>query len=426
MTLTKHRFLNFLLIFLMAGLTGCSLFTDRPQVPEEPSVTINDMEEVKETNFDEYGFSLDESLVQEGIVKRNQSLYLILRDLDVSPQKIYEINREAEGVFRDNRVRPGQRFLAYTRTDNEQAVRLILHENPLDYVVFDWEEGIEVKKGKKAIEKKVMEASGVIQSSLYETLLENGHTTLLANRLSEVFAWQIDFFRLYRGDRFKVIYEQLYVDGEPYAVGDILAAEFVNKGEAYDAFYYESPERTAYYDSEGNGVQKALLKTPFKFSHRISSGFSYNRFHPVHKTSRPHYGVDYAAPLGTPVLAVGDGTITRSRYSGAAGNMVKIRHNGTFSTAYLHLNGFAKGIREGTKVKQGQVIGYVGRTGTVTGVHLDYRIYKNDTPVNPLRVKLPASKSIADSEKEAFFMMVEEYRNQLDSIPLEEGVVTQR
>ena len=184
----------------------------------------------------------------------------------------------------------------------------------------------------------------------------------------------------------------------------------------FDAFFYETNDRAGYFDSAGKGVQKALLKAPFTYSQRVSSNFSHNRFHPVLKTRRPHYGVDYAAPLGTPVIAVGDGTITESRYRGANGNIVKIQHNSTYTTAYLHLNGFARGIKRGAKVKQGQVIGYVGRTGRVTGVHLDYRIYKNDQPVNPLTIDLPPSKAISNSEMKQFRLTVEKYKFQLSQI----------
>ncbi|HBX67721.1 MAG TPA: hypothetical protein DEG32_16805, partial [Balneolaceae bacterium] len=174
---------------------------------------------------------------------------------------------------------------------------------------FDWHKDIEVTSGKKEVTTQIAHADGIIKSSLYETLLDNNKSTLLGNRLSEIFAWQIDFFRLYPGDNFKVIYEEEFVDGKPFGIGLIVAAEFTNNGETFDAFYYETEDRAGYYDSEGNGVQKALLKAPFTYSQRVSSNFSHSRFHPVLKRRIPHYGVDYAAPLGTPVLAVGEGEV---------------------------------------------------------------------------------------------------------------------
>ena len=384
-----------------------------------PDLVISDhnMVEISEdVQLDSYGYDRLHSEVVEGRVKRNESLYLILEDLDVTPQTIYQINQKSKGVFQSKRLKPGQRYLAYLDKSSKSAKRLILHTNALDYVVFDWNEEVEVLTGQKEITTKITEASGVIESSLYETLYEQDQNILLGNRLSEIFAWQIDFFRLYPGDSFKVVFEEEYVDGQRFGLGRVLAAEFTNKGERFDAYYYETENRAGYYDSEGNGVQKALMKAPFKYSQRVSSNFSHSRYHPVLKTRRPHYGVDYAAPLGTPVLSVGDGEVIEAQYRGANGNIVKIRHNGTYTTAYLHLNGFAKGIKAGQRVKQGQVIGYVGRTGRVTGVHLDYRIYKNGQPVNPLKVKLPPSKAIEASEMEKFISHIDEFKDQLSKI----------
>lgn len=389
----------------------------RNEPPPEFKISAENMVEIKEdVQLDSYGFNTINVELEKGKVKRNESLYLILQDLEVPPQVIYEINEKSDGVFQSKQVRPGQRYIAYKEKKNDTAYRLILHKNALEYTVFDWQDEVSVTSGRKEIETKIVETSGVIESSLYETLETQNQNILLGNRLSEIFAWQIDFFRLYPGDSFKVIYEKQFVDGNPFGIGRIIAAEFTNKNETFDAFYYETEERAAYYDSDGNGVQKALLKAPFKYSQRVSSNFSYSRFHPVLKRRIPHYGVDYAAPIGTPVLSVGDGEVIEARYRGANGNIVKVRHNGTYTTAYLHLNGFAKGIRAGTRVKQGQVIGYVGRTGRVTGVHLDYRIYKNGRPVNPLKVKLPPSKAIGEDEKTAFLREVDKLKHELSQI----------
>ncbi len=397
---------------------SCSFFqSNESEVNYVNSVTSESLIEIKEQPvLDEYGFVQKGEIIQQGKVKRNESLYIILRSLDVSPQTIKEIEIESKGKFQTNRIRPGQRYLTYMDSGTNQVSRLILHNDLLNYIVFDLENGVNVEKGKKEITSKITETSGIITSSLYEALLENGVDPLLGNKLSEIFGWQVDFFRIYENDSYKVFYEQQFVDDTPYGVGKILAAEFTHKGEVYDAFFYETNDRAGYFNSEGNGVQKALLKAPFTYSQRVSSNFSHSRFHPVLKTRMPHYGVDYAAPLGTPVIAVGDGTIIESRYRGPNGNIVKIQHNSTYTTAYLHLNGFASGIKKGVKVKQGQVIGYVGRTGRVTGVHLDYRIYKNNQPVNPLTVDLPPSKAISKEEMKKFRLTVEKYKFQLSQI----------
>lgn len=380
---------------------ACNFFENGE--PSDFEITMDNLVEIKETvRPDAYGINRLRYKTKEGRVRRNESLYTILSDLDVSPQQIYEINEKAGEVFRSNRVMPGQRYIAYMEQSSSKPVKLVLHQDALNFVVFDWEDDIRVNTGMKEVSTRIASSEGVINSSLYESLQEKGNDILLGLSLAEIFAWQIDFFRLYPGDRFKVVYEKKYVDGTYYGLGNILGAEFEHNGERYTAFWYENEERAGYFDVDGNSVQKALLKAPFKFSQRISSGYSSNRFHPVLKRPMPHYGVDYAAPLGTPVLAVGDGEIIEAQHRGANGNIVKIRHNSTYTTAYLHLNGFAKGIRRGTKVRQGQVIGYVGRTGRVTGVHLDYRIYKNGSPVNPLTIDLPPSRSIATAELQSY------------------------
>lgn len=408
-------------LFLTAALSFTLYFTKNTELPKLIILSDNLVEISEGVLLDSYGFNRNNFEVEEGRVKRNESLYLILRDLDVSRQTIHQINKKSKGIFQSNRIKPGQKYITYLDKESKDARRLILHTNALDYVVFEWGIEVAVKTGQKEVTKRIAEASGVIESSLYETLVEQDVSALLGYRLSEIFAWQIDFFRLYPGDSFKVIYEEEFVDGEPFGIGRILAAEFTNKNETFDAFYFKANDSAGYYDSEGNGVQKALMKAPFKYSQRVSSNFSNSRVHPVLKRRIPHYGVDYAAPLGTPVLSVGDGEVIEAQYRGANGNIVKIRHNGTYTTAYLHLNGFAKGIRAGQRVKQGQVIGYVGKTGRVTGVHLDYRIYKNGQPVNPLKVKLPPSKAVNKSELDKFTNHMEDLKFQLSQINNETG-----
>ncbi|MDZ7806773.1 MAG: peptidoglycan DD-metalloendopeptidase family protein [Gracilimonas sp.] len=416
--------LSALIVILLVTSVLLLNFTGNDKPPEFIITEHNVVEIKEEIKLDSYGFNVIDAELEEGRVKRNQSLYLILRDLDVSPQTIYQINRESKGVFQSNRVKPGQRYIVYKDSKDSQPYRLILHSDALDYVIFEWGSGINVSAGQKEIKKEIFEASGVITSSLYESLVEQDKNILIANRLSEIFAWQIDFFRLYPGDNYKLIYEKQFVDGKPYGIGEILSAKFEHNGRTYDAYYFEGEKSMGFYDSEGNGVQKALLKAPFKFSQRISSSFNRNRFHPVLKRRLPHTGVDYAAPTGTPVLSVGDGQVTEAQYRGANGNIVKIRHNGTYTTAYLHLNGFARGITPGTRVRQGQVIGYVGRTGRVTGVHLHYMIYKNGQPVNPLTIDLPPSKAIDESERSEFEDLMKRLKVQMEEIKGEDNVAS--
>lgn len=409
---------------ILCFLPACSVF-QKGSPTTTNSVTVDNFEEIEEQpGFDSYGFIKNQSIIKEAKVKRNESLYVILRSLDVSPEEIYSIELKSKGKFDTRRIKQNQKYYTYHDLDTGAPLRMVFHQTATDYVIFDWQNGIDVKVGAKKVRTEIATASGIIESSLYETLVDQNVNILVANGLSEIFGWEVDFFRLYKGDKFKVIYETRFVDNKPYGIGQIIAAEFEHRGEVYDAYFYESDEAFGYYDGVGNSVQKALLKAPFKYSQRISSNFSYNRFHPVLKRRMPHYGVDYAAPMGTPVISVGDGEIIQSRYNGAAGNMVKIRHNSTYSTAYLHLNGYASGIKEGRKVKQGQVIGYVGKTGRVTGVHLHYNVYKNDRPVNPLKLVLPPSKGISNEELEAYKLAIEAKKEDLDKIGNEKVIAT--
>ncbi len=223
----------------------------------------------------------------------------------------------------------------------------------------------------------------------------------LAFELSEIFAWTVDFFGLQKGDNFKVIYEELFIEEKSIGAGKIYGAQFTWAGSTITAIPFVQDSSETFFDIEGNSLRKAFLKAPLKFS-RISSRFSANRMHPILRIRRAHFGVDYAAPLGTPVLAIGDGRILSATNEGASGKMVKIQHNSIYATAYLHLSRFGTDISRGTFVKQGQVIGYVGSSGLSTGPHLDFRFYKNGSPVDPLKVEAPSVEPVAEQNHSRF------------------------
>ena len=239
--------------------------------------------------------------------------------------------------------------------------------------------------------------SGVIRTSLYETIGEMKISDELTNKFVDVFGWQIDFQHLQKGDRFKLIYEENSAEGEPIGIGKILGIYFEHVGYPYYAFPFDQGEGLDYFDEKGNSLRKALLKYPIEFT-RISSRYSLSRFHPVIKTFSPHLGTDFAAPTGTPIRSVGDGMVLEAQYAVNNGNYVKIHHNGTYSTGYLHMSKIAAGITAGVRVRQGQIIGYVGSTGLATGPHLCYRFWKNGVQVDALRVALPPSKPVEKNQ----------------------------
>ena len=237
---------------------------------------------------------------------------------------------------------------------------------------------------------------------------EAGASPLLILSLSDVYAWTVDFFGLQKGDRFRVVYDERTVDSEVLDIDTIRVAQFIRDTDTLACYMFNQGDGgNIYWNEKGESMRKAFLKAPLHFS-RISSGFSYARKHPVTRRVQPHTGVDYAAPKGTPVMSIGDGTVLSAKYEGAGGNTVRIRHNSVYTTAYLHLSGFGKGIRAGARVSQGQVIGYVGSTGRSTGPHLDFRVWKNGSPINPLKMQSPPAEPLRS-----------EFRPQFDSLKLE-------
>lgn len=396
--------------FLGLIFWGCNQQEGATQIVKEAKAKSPDTTFVH--TYDDFGIKIDSLQVEEHSIQRNESLYVILDNYHFSPQEIYSIIQKARNFVDLGSLKPGQKYRTYTSSDSAAEIsQMVLRPNPLDYVVFDWQQdSLQIYKAARPLTTKTAATSGTIENSLYQTISEEDATPLLAYKLSEIFAWQVNFFGLREGDSFKVLYNKKYINGKYYGIGEVLAAEFTHRGKTYRAYKFEHGETEGYFTETGESVQKALLKTPFKFNQRISSRFSRNRFHPILKKRVPHNGVDYAAPRGTPVLATGDGVVTRARYGRGEGNMIKIRHNSTYETGYMHLSKFANGIHPGTHVEQGQVIAYVGSTGLATGPHLHYSLYKNGHPVNSLAIELPSSDGVPDSLMAAF----EKVRDSLD------------
>lgn len=391
--------------------------------PSDKVITIENLEEIKPVPpVDFYGFQKDLFTYEEARVQRNESLYLILRRHGLSPRQIYNIQQESRDKVNLNRMMPGQYYRIYYYED--EPVSFIWRQSATQYVSLGWQDDLVVENASVPIRKKMREATGVIHNSLYQSILSNGYSRYLGSELAEIFAWEIDFFALRQGDHYKVYYEELYAGDELIGIGDIKAAEFQHRGQVYRAYHFENDQRRGYFDADGNSLEKELLKAPFRYNQRVSSGFSANRFHPILQRNRPHYGTDYAAPEGTPVLAVGDGVVTEAQRRGGNGNIVQIRHNASYRTAYLHLSGFAPGIRRGAKVEQGQVIGYVGQTGLATGPHLCYRLYINDRPVNSVTADLPASESLEEEFMEEFRVIIHRMDDILNQLELVEQIAS--
>lgn len=344
-----------------------------------------------------YGVALDKYLVREGEVHRRQSLAEVLLPFGVSSRQIYFISMLPEELLDERKIRPGNRYALFSTIDSVPAI-FVYEKDPLNYVrVYLSADSVWAENDVKSVEQRLVFASGTIETSLWESMISAKANPMLAVELSEIFAWTIDFFGVQKGDQYKVFYEESYVDSQSIGINRVLGAWIRHNNNDFWAIPFEQDQVVSFFDEEGNSLRKAFLKAPLRFS-RISSGFSNSRYHPVLKIRRPHHGVDYAAASGTPVHTVGDGVVTSVGYQkSGGGNYVKIKHNSVYSTTYMHLKGFGKGIRRGVYVKQGDVIGYVGSTGLSTGPHLDFRFYKNGSPVNPLKVEAPPVEPVSEA-----------------------------
>ncbi|MGB3179881.1 MAG: peptidoglycan DD-metalloendopeptidase family protein [Cyclobacteriaceae bacterium] len=363
-----------------------------------------------------YGMIVDSMLVIEDIIKPNQNLSHILSEYNVSFNTIHNIAIKSKEVFDVRRLAANKKYTLICDNDSAKTAKAMVYEpSPLEYVVFDLQDSIRIYKEQREVVIEEKSISGVIESSMYQTLMTAGASPALVSKLADVFAWQIDFFRIQKGDRFKVIYEQKLVEGEPVGLGRVLGAEFDHYGNTFYAFYYDQGNGVDYFDEEGNSLRKAFLKAPLNYS-RISSRYSPRRFHPVQKRWKAHLGTDYAAPTGTPIKSVGDGIVVASTYNNGNGNYVKVKHNSVYTTQYLHMSKRASGIRPGVKVKQGQIIGYVGSTGLATGPHLCFRFWKNGRQVDALRVELPPSEPINADHAEAYNGVKDSLMQKLESM----------
>lgn len=344
-----------------------------------------------------YGILIDTFVLDHGEIEANKSLGEILGEWGVDNKTIFEIARQSDTVFDVRKIRAGNNYAVLYSEDSVQKLEYFVYEiNPVDFVVYDLVDSVRVYRGKKDVHSEEKIGEGVIESSLWNAMAAGNMNPVLSLELSDIYAWTIDFFGLQKGDSFKVVYEEEYVDTVSVGIKSIKYALFNHMGEDYFAIPFEQDSSLCFYDTDGQSLRKAFLKAPLHYS-RISSRFSNSRMHPVLRIRRPHHGVDYAAPVGTPVVAIGDGIVIKKGYSGGAGNMVKIKHNSIYTTAYLHLSKYGEGVHTGAKVKQGQVIGYVGSSGLSTGPHLDFRFYKSGVPVDPLKVKAPPVEPVHDS-----------------------------
>lgn len=367
---------------------------------ENDSTSVN---AVSHSKIIKYGVDVTDLIESENTISPGHSLSNILLSSGADANSINNLSLIPDSILDPRKINAGNKYTIYNVNDSAHTLRyFVYHKSKQDFVVLEFLEDTIIASifSKPAISKKRV-SGAVITSSLWNAISDSELDINLALKLSDIYAWSIDFFGLQKMDSFIVYYSELYIDNEPIGIDSIYSAIFYHANHPYYAIYFEKGDIKGYWDLEGNSLRKAFLKAPLSFS-RISSHFTYARKHPIYKTVRPHTGVDYAAPAGTPVMSIGDGVVIAKGYKGGGGNTIKIRHNSVYTTAYLHLSKFASNIKEGTHVSQGQVIGYVGSTGSSTGPHLDFRVWKNGEPINPLKLESPPVEPIPDNLKAEF------------------------
>lgn len=393
------------------------IFWPKPKAGDEPDeVEVTDSAEVEQLIL-EYGIPVDRYKVDYGIVERNQNLSAILANHGLTTRNVHDLNEKAKGAFDVRKIRDGQAYAVFKTKDSiPQTVFFVYEESPKSYVVFDLRSEYKVYRGENPSEWKEKEIRGEVESSLWLAMQKKDASPLLALVLSNIYGWSIDFFSLQKEDEFRVIYEQEYVNGKELDNFHVLAASFRHSDSIYYAIPFEQDGEELYYGVTGNSLEGAFLKAPLDF-YRITSRFSNSRFHPVLRRYRAHHGVDYAAPKGTPVYAIGNGKVIAKAYQpNGAGNYLKIRHNSVYVTTYMHLSRFAKGIKVGSEVKQKEVIGYVGSTGLSTGPHLDFRVFENGKPINPLLIKSQPKKPVKPELMPQFILLRDSLVKRLDGM----------
>ena len=358
--------------------------------------------------------SLDSLRCVEGKVRNGQFFSTLMTGLGLDAQQAYDLTMACDTVFNVKNLRVGNEYKAYY--DGQILKYVLYRQDRTSDILFACQPPYQVSKVTRPVTVRKRYADVTINSSLWNDMRAAGASPLIILSLSDIYAWTVDFFGLQKGDRFRVLYEEKVCDGEVISIDTVRYAIFTHNGKDLPMVMYDQKDGgNIWWNEKGESMRKAFLKAPLKFS-RISSGFSYARRHPVTRRVQPHTGIDYAAPKGTPVMSIGDGVVTSKKYEGAGGNTVRIRHNSVYSTAYLHLSGYAKGLKVGQRVRQGEVIGYVGSTGRSTGPHLDFRVWKNGSPINPLKMESPPAEPLKKENLEDFELVHKKYRAQVDSI----------
>lgn len=403
------------LLLLMIGFTSCNEDVKEPKLAEKVEVAP------KPAVIEAYGFILNDYEVVRDTIRSGDSFGNILGMHGVEPGKIFQIVEKVRDTFNPRRIVLGKPYTILKKRDSAHTPVAFVYENDLiNYTVVSLDDNISAHTAQKPVTITKRTVSGVINSSLSEAIADEGLNYLLAHQMNNIYQWSIDFFRLQKGDRFKLVYNERYINDSIYAgIENIEASVFYHEDKPYYAFNFSKDSLQGsmdFYDEKARPLQSFFLKAPLNFS-RISSRFSPRRFHPVQKRWKAHKGTDYAAPHGTPIWSTANGVVIASSYTSGNGNYVKIKHNGTYTTQYLHMS--RRNVKNGQRVKQGDIIGYVGSTGLATGPHVCYRFWVNGQQVDPFRQNLPSAEPIEAEYMPSYFAAIEPLKEELEKIEFE-------
>ena len=408
----KRIFKSIVYILMLVVAVACT------QKQDKQLTDTNLEEEIDQLHA--YGICIDSLTLNQYEIQNGDYLSSILMDLGFTGSDAEQITQTISPLYPPSKLQIGNKYATITTPDSISAIQyLVFEKSKTDYVVVDFcsSDSLKVHESTKPQTLQRRYVEGTITSSLWNSIIESGSSPMLALKVSDLYAWQVDFFDIKQGDSFRLIYDEAWIDYTTFLeIASIEGAQFNHQGRDYIAVPFQQDSTREYFDEEGNSLRKQFLKAPLDFF-RISSKFSNSRYHPVLKRYRAHHGVDYAAPKGTPVKTIGDGVVIAKGYQrSGGGNFLKVKHNSLYTTTYMHLNGFAKGIKQGSSVKQGQVIAFVGSTGLSTGPHLDFRVHKNNQAINPLTMEAPPSYPVKPELRDSFLIIRDQILMELDSL----------
>lgn len=412
--ISKKTFIAIILVLVIGAITYS--FYPRFQKHTEKGSFESTNSSKYEQREEIYGYHIDSVYFETFSLELNQTLGDILNPYGISHQKISRLAESAKDVFSVRNLQVGKKCSIVRDNQNGEVIGFVYEPSPYRFVRYHLKDTIFTEMHERLYETCIEEAKGIILSSLWVSMQEEGYKHALIVEMENALAWSIDFHHILKGDSYKLVFERQYIDGEPVGIGRLLGAYFKNYENEYYSIYFKNPSYEGYYDEEGRPMKKAFLKAPVRYS-RISSRYNPRRFHPILKRTKGHFGTDYAASCGTPIMAVADGLIEKAAYTGNNGNYIKIRHDRMYQTQYLHMTRFASGMKSGVHVKQGQVIGYVGKTGLATGCHVCFRFWKNGKQVDHLREKLPPPDPMPEEALPIFYEIRDLMKTQLDNIP---------